>query len=114
MQCKATRPTTRHFIKLGYKVLRYTLVVNIVYRFKVFSFLGPSGSGSSAAEPRASSSRSPGKTVIVRAVSRSTYLGDFFLSKLYPDYSSIGSNRFISPILKSLPRQIKILSNSLN
>lgn len=48
---------------------------------------GPSGSTSTAAESRASSSRSPGKTVIVRAVSHSTYLGDFFLSKLYPNLS---------------------------
>lgn len=45
---------------------------------------GPSGLNTVAAEPRASSSRSPGKTVIVRAVSHSTYLGDFFLSKLHP------------------------------
>lgn len=47
-------------------------------------FVGPSSSSAMHQEPRASSSRSPGKTVIVRAVSHSTYLGDFFLSKLFP------------------------------
>lgn len=49
-----------------------------------FLVLGPSGSNTVVAESRASSSRSPGKSVIVRAVSHSTYLGDFFLSKFYP------------------------------
>lgn len=50
----------------------------------IFSFvnLGPSTSTGTSTEPRASTSRSPGKTVIVRAVSHSTYLGDFFLQKL--------------------------------
>lgn len=38
------------------------------------NFPGPSGSGAMSLEPRASSSRSPGKSVIVRAVSHFNYL----------------------------------------
>lgn len=65
------------FTPFQYKI-EYRLTSKLITNVPL-SPTGPSGSG--AAEARAAA-RSPAKTVIVRAVSHSTSLGDFFFNKI--------------------------------